>query len=298
MSAIAFGATFALLVAMALVIFESLKSIVIEYGSWQVGRFISWGFSERVTESTSNCFTLDYCESSQCSVSSLCLSRKWCGLSSRHISFISFLLSSITFLSSASQPSFLFSSAAGFPYLSSRLVLLPFASLVSTIAVLAPGTRILALGSNVAGEPWHERIILSKACGSHFSMASPDLDIYSECVGGTPDFLQYYLVPADGSRPRGMMAGAAVYGFTDFIDFSGAPGAQLIREGIADAQAYRGVHRPDLGADGFEVLDLQFVLRPVLLTCLARLELFQLLRLFRLPPALQFQEWQAGFQRV
>ena len=85
-------------------------------------------------------------------------------------------------------------------------------------------------------------------------MASPDLDIYSECVVGTQDVLQYYLVPADGSRPHGMPAGATVYGFTDFTDFSGAPGAQLIREGIGDAQVYRGVHRPDPGADGSEVL--------------------------------------------
>ena len=147
----------------------------------------------------------------------------------------------------------MFSSAADLFGPSSRN-LLRFVPLVSAMAVLAPGTRILALYSNVAGEPWHERMILSKAYGNHFSMASPDLDIYSECVGGTRDVLQYYLVPADGLRPRGMAAGATVYGFTDFTDFSGAPGAQLIREGIADAQVYRGVHRPDLGADESEVL--------------------------------------------
>ena len=122
------------------------------------------------------------------------------------------------------------------------------------MAVLAPGARILALYSNVLEEPWHERIILSKAYGSHFSMASPDLDIYSECVVGTQDVLQYYLVPADGSRPHGMPAGATVYGFTDFTDLSGAPGAQLIREGIADPPVFRGVHRPDLGAAESEVL--------------------------------------------
>ena len=67
-------------------------------------------------------------------------------------------------------------------------------------------------------------------------------------------YSQYFLVPADGARPRGMPPGFTVYGFTDFADFSGAPGAQLIREGIADAQVYRGVHRSDLGADGSEIL--------------------------------------------
>ena len=51
-----------------------------------------------------------------------------------------------------------------------------------------------------------------------------------------------------------MPAGAAIYGFTDFTDFAGVTGAQLIREGIADVQVYRAVHRLDLGADGSEVL--------------------------------------------
>ena len=62
MSANAFEATFALFVAVALVIFESLKSIVIEYGTWQVGRFIDWGFREQVTESSNSCITIDSCE--------------------------------------------------------------------------------------------------------------------------------------------------------------------------------------------------------------------------------------------
>ena len=100
-------------------------------------------------------------------------------------------------------------------------------------------------------------------------MASPDLDIYSECVGGSQDILQYYLVPADGARPRGMPPGSTVYGFTDFTDFSGAPGAQLIRERIADAQVYRGVHRPDLGADGSEILAEAAAVRAE--TCVAHL---------------------------
>ena len=61
MSATAFGATFALFVAVAFVIFESLKSLVLEYGSQPVGKLISWSFNERVTESTSQCFAFD-CE--------------------------------------------------------------------------------------------------------------------------------------------------------------------------------------------------------------------------------------------
>ena len=62
MSAIAFGATFALFVAVALVICESLKSLVLEYGSQQVGKLIRCSFNERVTESTSQCFAFDSCE--------------------------------------------------------------------------------------------------------------------------------------------------------------------------------------------------------------------------------------------
>ena len=62
MSASAFGTASALFVAAALVIFESPKSIVIEYGTWQVGRFIDWGFREQVTASTSTCITIDSCE--------------------------------------------------------------------------------------------------------------------------------------------------------------------------------------------------------------------------------------------
>ena len=62
MSAIAFGAAFALFVAVAFVIFESLKSLVLEYGFQQVGKLISWSFNERVTESTSQCFAFDSCE--------------------------------------------------------------------------------------------------------------------------------------------------------------------------------------------------------------------------------------------
>ena len=58
MSATAFGATFALFVAVALVIFASLKSVVLEYGSQQVGKLISWSCSERV-ESRSECLAFD-----------------------------------------------------------------------------------------------------------------------------------------------------------------------------------------------------------------------------------------------
>ena len=60
MSATAFGATFALFVAVAFVIFESLKSLVLEYGSQQVGKLISWSFNERV-ESRGECLASD-CE--------------------------------------------------------------------------------------------------------------------------------------------------------------------------------------------------------------------------------------------
>ena len=104
--------------------------------------------------------------SSRCSESSQCLSGKWCGLSSRLMSFISFLLSLIISLSSASQPSVLFSSAVRFPYLSSGIRPLPFLCRASPMAALAPCTRILVQYSNAAGQPWHERIILSKALKS------------------------------------------------------------------------------------------------------------------------------------
>ena len=60
MSANAFGGTLALFVAVPWVIFESLKSVVLECGSQQVGKLISWSFSERV-ESRSECLAFD-CE--------------------------------------------------------------------------------------------------------------------------------------------------------------------------------------------------------------------------------------------
>ena len=143
--------------------------------------------------------------------------------------FLSFLLSSTILSISACQPFFSSSAVAGFPSPDSA------GPVRLSMAMLAPGSRILAQYSNGAGEPWHERIILAKAYGSHFAMCSPDLDVYSECIGGTQDVLAYYLVPRDGSRPRGLPAAAALYEFPNFTDFVGAPGAQIIREGIADA---------------------------------------------------------------
>ena len=169
--------------------------------------------------------------------------------------FIIFLFSVIISFSSASLPSFLLSSAVGFPYLSSSVSLpLPFPFGASRMADLAPDIRILALYSSEAGELWHERIILSRAYDSHFSMIGPDLIVYSGCVGGTQDIWECFLVPADGSRPQGMPDGAWIYGFTDFTDFSGVAGAQLIRYGIGNAQVYPGLHRPDLGPDDSESL--------------------------------------------
>ena len=120
---------------------------------------------------------------------------KWCGLSSRLMCFIIFLRSVIISFSSASQPSVLLSSAARFPYLSSSSSVslpLPFPFGASRMADLHPGTRILALYSSEAGECWNERIILSRAYDSHFSMIGPDLIVYFRCVGGTQDIRECF----------------------------------------------------------------------------------------------------------
>ena len=44
MSGSAFGATLALLIAAALLIADTFKNVVLEYGAFQAGRFIHWGF--------------------------------------------------------------------------------------------------------------------------------------------------------------------------------------------------------------------------------------------------------------
>ena len=116
-----------------------------------------------------------------------------------------------------------------------------------------PGSRILAQYSNAAGEPLHERVILSKSFGSFYTLCSPDEDVYTERIGGTEDIITYWLVAADGSRPP-LPPGRLVYGFGDFTCFDGAAGAAKIREGIADAVVHRGTHRPDLGPDPSEAL--------------------------------------------
>ena len=53
----AFGATLALVVAAALVMFETFKSVVLEYGAVLAGRFIEWGFWEHISSHT--CVTID-----------------------------------------------------------------------------------------------------------------------------------------------------------------------------------------------------------------------------------------------
>ena len=147
MSAIAFGATFALFVAVTLVIFESIKSLVLENGSQQVGKFISWSFNERVTESTSQCFTFDSCgqQSVQRVISLFEREVVWSEQSSYVLHFISPLFDHFVIFGFSAIG---FSSAVRFPYLSSGTRTLPFLWRASPMAVLAPGTRILAQYSN------------------------------------------------------------------------------------------------------------------------------------------------------
>ena len=53
----AFGATLALGVAVALVVVETFKCVVLEYGAVQAGRFIEWGFRELISSHT--CVTIE-----------------------------------------------------------------------------------------------------------------------------------------------------------------------------------------------------------------------------------------------
>ena len=57
MSGSSFGAKLALFVAFALVVFETFKSVVLEYGAVQAGRFIEWGFRGHISSHT--CITVD-----------------------------------------------------------------------------------------------------------------------------------------------------------------------------------------------------------------------------------------------
>ena len=57
MSGSAVGATLALLIAVALLVVDTFKSVVLEYGAMQAGRFIQWGFTERVASQT--CVTIE-----------------------------------------------------------------------------------------------------------------------------------------------------------------------------------------------------------------------------------------------
>ena len=57
MSGSAFGATLALLIAVALLVVDTFKSVVLEDGAFQAGRFIQRGFTERVASQT--CVTIE-----------------------------------------------------------------------------------------------------------------------------------------------------------------------------------------------------------------------------------------------
>ena len=63
MSATGLGVTFAFFVAVALLVFKTLESFVLEHGAQQLGKLISWSLDEQVTESTSQsgCLAFD-CE--------------------------------------------------------------------------------------------------------------------------------------------------------------------------------------------------------------------------------------------
>ena len=71
MSAIAFAATFALFVAVALLMFESLKSFVIEYGTWQVEGSSIGASESKSQKARAVALRSILVSSSQCSVSSL-----------------------------------------------------------------------------------------------------------------------------------------------------------------------------------------------------------------------------------
>ena len=118
---------------------------------------------------------------------------------------------------------------------------------------LAPGRLIFVQYSTAQGEPLHERMILCRSYGSHYALMSPDFDIYTECIYGSQDMNTFWTMPLNGCRPRCMPKGRRRYGFNgNFSCFDGAAGAASIRDGIADAIAYRGMNRPDLPTDPSE----------------------------------------------
>ena len=155
MSGSAFG-ELALLVAVALVVFETFKSVVLEYGAVQAGRFIEWGFREHISSHT--CVTIDSIDQQSVERCFSVFERQvvW----SERQSYVLYFISPPSTILSISALQLYSSSVAvaGFPPPGSDTL-----QCTAAMAVLAPGTRILAQYSAAVGEPPHERVILAKA---------------------------------------------------------------------------------------------------------------------------------------
>ena len=93
--------------------------------------------------------------------------------------------------------------------------------------------------------PFHERLLLAKAHGTHWAIATPDLDIYVEDIMDLINLDETFAaIAADGTLPR-LVAGRNTYTFGDFNDFIGAAGGRLVQEGLDAAPLQRLVLEPN-----------------------------------------------------
>ena len=93
-------------------------------------------------------------------------------------------------------------------------------------APLAPGRRILTRYSNAFGEPLHERLVLFKSWGTFYAICLPDLDVYTECIGGTEDIIEFWSIALTGGLPCGL-PGRELDEVDGFTDFKQTPGPEF-----------------------------------------------------------------------
>ena len=110
---------------------------------------------------------------------------------------------------------------------------------------IVPGRSGFIKYQPAAAAPFHERLLLAKAHGTHWAIATPDLDVYVEDIMDPVNLDETFAsVAADGTMPR-LLAGRNTYSFGDFADFIGAAGCRLVQEGLDAAHLQRFVLEPN-----------------------------------------------------
>ena len=88
-----------------------------------------------------------------------------------------------------------------------------------TTAGHAPGRSGFVKYLPGAGAPFHERLLLAKAHGTHWAIATPDLVTYVEDLADPVNLDETFAaIATDGTMPR-MVVGMPTYTVGDFNDF-------------------------------------------------------------------------------